>query len=450
MLSTGTLCDAIQEALDQNQVFVPSLGFSSERRHLPPTQVNVLYAVMALTCTDGQLQRLPKPSARMASLVFRNMADVWPEVTQLAKQDGALQIIQNNFQTYMVLRSQLNDQKLRRLWTSLRLAIRDTSPKQLPSNLSRFAHINETMLSQTDRFNMICECIHWCLTSPNKENQQPTTPAFRRKPCDILSYDPYGNDGKFSRSGAVHILLHEETEKEEKVLYDGYNYERFIEYTAKNSLLIRNIDCSLGVINVRCAPRETCRYQLRRIEDDQFGLARDFVYQYEHEFKRKKWWKDSLPNMIYRGLSLGVWTAYAFFDMNGRIAAYVDFKIRTDGDFEIGTQLTAKEARGQGLATSLINFIRLKYINTCFFTGTYEENGPMKHVFEKIGFQETLFYDPNTGESSNRIQERINPDFPDDESKMTNSIYYHIISIMEDAKLGAVSSNSEDSLTANF
>ena len=74
----------------------------------------------------------------------------------------------------------------------------------------------------------------------------------------------------------------------------------------------------------------------------------------------------------------------------------------------------------------------------------------MKHIFEKIGFQETLFYDPSTGESSNRIRERINPDFPDDESKMTNSIYYHIISIMEETKLGAVASNSEDRLTANF
>lgn len=68
----------------------------------------------------------------------------------------------------------------------------------------------------------------------------------------------------------------------------------------------------------------------------------------------------------------------------------------------------------------------------------------MKHVFEKMGFQETLFYDPDTGESSNRIQERINPDFPNDENKMTNSIYYHIISIMEETKFGAVETNNSE------
>ncbi len=179
-------------------------------------------------------------------------------------------------------------------------------------------------------------------------------------------------------------------------------------------------------------------YQIKRVEAEGYGQARDFIYQYESEFKTKKWWDDRLPNMIYDGLTSEKWTAYALYNHQGKMVAYIDYKIRTDGDIELGTQLTDASCRKQGIATGLINFMRLKFINSCFFTGTHEKNEGMKRVFEKLGFQETLFYDPVTGESSNRIQERIDPAFPDDEDKMTNSIYFHIMGIMEETRLGAV------------
>lgn len=444
MLNAGKLCSALQKAIGKNQIATPVMAFESERHHVRPTQQNIVHAVLALVYTDEQLKTLQKPDPKTASLVFRNSANIWTEVTEQAKKEDALQVIQKNFESYIVRSSNLQENQIQSLWTALQIAIRDTPRSQLPPHIQNYAHIDGTKLSQENRRKMICECIQWCLISPNLINKQPTVPAFRRKPSNILAYDPYGNDGKFSKSGAVHLLLRVKDGEKEETLYNGYNYEKVMELIVQENLLIRKVDCSLGMIDVQCISQYQHTYRMGKVDEKQFGQARDFIYQYEREFKKKIWWRDTLPNMIYHGLSQGKWTAYAIYDGNNQMVAYLDYKIRTDGNFELGTQLTAEDCRGQGFATGLINFIRLKYINTCFFTGTYEGNDSMKHVFEKMGFQETLFYDPDTGESSNRIQERINPDFPNDENKMTNSIYYHIISIMEETKFGAVETNNSE------
>ena len=64
------------------------------------------------------------------------------------------------------------------------------------------------------------------------------------------------------------------------------------------------------------------------------------------------------------------------------------------------------------------------------FGGTSEENIGMRSVFEKTGFEENLFFDSETNITTNLIQERINPDFPDDTTKNTNSVYYYCNSLL--------------------
>ena len=75
------------------------------------------------------------------------------------------------------------------------------------------------------------------------------------------------------------------------------------------------------------------------------------------------------------------------------------------------------------------------FISNRLFSGTYEENGAMRHVFHKCGFQPHLFFDPETLLESNKIRERIDVNDPENEQVMTNSVYYYCNSIMNRFRL---------------
>ena len=72
------------------------------------------------------------------------------------------------------------------------------------------------------------------------------------------------------------------------------------------------------------------------------------------------------------------------------LVSYLDYKIRTDGDIELGIQLTSETERKKHFATALINYLRFKYMYAKFFTGTYEENEKMRAVLKITGFHEYL------------------------------------------------------------
>ena len=76
-------------------------------------------------------------------------------------------------------------------------------------------------------------------------------------------------------------------------------------------------------------------------------------------------------------------------------------------------------------------------MNSCLFSGTFEENVGMRRVFEKTGFKEHLFCDEDGKETSNRIRERYDPNFPNDTTKLTNSVYYYANSLLTETRLGA-------------
>lgn len=438
MLNLGVLCQVFQNEI-KTDIYIPR-EYSSERILVKPTQPNILHLIISLLYPSDLLQSLQRPSAKQACLIFKNQLELWPEAKKLAYKDNAAITIESNFNMYVARR--LTFEQLRHIFFALQSKLRNSS-FSLPGELKNLIHVTSKELNQSNCSSFIATIIYWCFHTDNKNDQLPSVEYFRRKPCDLFSYDPYGDGGKYSKSSAVHITLMQSPASNGHMLYNGYNYEHCLELIIQNNIPITKIDCSLGMINIHCsAPFQNGLY-LKRIDENNYGKARDFIYQYESEFKPKKWWKDTLPNMVYNGLSKGIWTAYAWYDSDNNIISYLDYKLRTDGYIELGTQLTSASYRSLGLATSLIELMRLKFINSCFFTGTYEENEGMKHVFKKIGFQETLFYDPETDTHSNRIKERINPDFPDVSEKMTNSVYYNLVSIMEDTKMGAVEINKQ-------
>lgn len=444
-LNMGTLCCIMRKEVRGN-VLAPR-EFSKEFGNYPLTQENILHSMIALAYPADQLGTLQKPTPKTASLIFRNQQDLRQEWREMAQGEGAAETIRVNFTCHVAHR--LDKGQKERILHSIQGLLRETPTDELPEHLTKHILFQYDEKREEQYGRVMAECIQWCFLAPNTEYREPAIPALRRKPYDLLSYDPYGSGGGYSKSRAIRIILREDRPDGIRTLYDGYNHERFLEYVLKNNIVIKEIDCSLSMIDMLCRACEGNPYRLKRVEAEDYGQARDFIFRHKQEFRTKKWWKASLPDMIYDGLSKEIWTAYAFYNEAGRIMAYLDYKIRTDGDFELGTQLTEEECRGQGLATGLINFMRLKFINACFFSGTYEENGGMRRIFEKLGFQETLFYDPETEKSSNRIQERLDPDYPEDEGKMTNSVYYHIRSIMEETRIGAILSDSETKTVAH-
>ena len=118
--------------------------------------------------------------------------------------------------------------------------------------------------------------------------------------------------------------------------------------------------------------------------------------------------------MALNGLQTEKWTGYVYKNKENHLVSYLDYKIRTDGDIELGIQLTSETERKKHFATALINYLRFKYMYAKFFTGTYEKNEKMRAVLKATGFDEYFFKgkDQNGCESekqANRIQERVNP-----------------------------------------
>lgn len=434
-LNFGSLCIALRE-IANGCLWVPDCFGTGGKRLVRVKQSQVVDTVYSLLLTDEERAVSWVPtSERDASMVVRNLHSIRPELWELALQKDRPKIIYQNFEKHIY--AYFDDRQRHNFLVQLEQLV-DAIPDDRDSyNLKA----NFPMRYDKDNREIYCkvatECIHWCFIVPNDQKSIPSNIAFSRKPYDILSYDPYNRGRQYSKSGAIRMVIREDHDDLKNVLFDGYNFEQCLEYILAHNLVIKKIDCSLSFIDMVCVPCAENPYYLKRVGPEDYTRVRNFIFLHEHEYRTKKWWKDWLSNMVYNGLMLGKWTGYAYYNEHNDLVSYLDYKIRTDGDFELGTQLTVTPCRGHYLATGLINFMRFKFMNSCFFTGTYEENQNMKHIFEKAGFTEHLFYDPETDSVSNRIKERINLNFPDDDSKMTNSIYYNANSILNETRLGS-------------
>ena len=193
----------------------------------------------------------------------------------------------------------------------------------------------------------------------------------------------------------------------------------------RQSLIIKSVNYSTGVIQVNYDRFPKSGYTLRRLKAKDADIARNFIREHETEFHAKRGWNGRLlSDMASNGLLIEKWVAYGYFDPAENIIAYLDAKLRVDGGVELGIALTDNQYRGMQLASSLIYFFKLLFPYSRLFGGTYEENRSMRRTFNATGFIQILYYNRQTGNTTSMIRERIDPEHLEDESRDTNSVYY--------------------------
>lgn len=278
-------------------------------------------------------------------------------------------------------------------------------------------------------FSRIACIMFEALKQSNVKSDPVALPALRYKPKDIERDDPYGMATMHSNSTALVIEMIDD--KHASTSEELHSIDRALEFIEKKNAFILRIDCSIGRIKVFY--KINADYVLRRLEKADYIRASDFLRAHLDEFRPKASWRNrSLSEMVLNGLETEVWTGYIYENKSRNLVSYIDVKIRSDGFCEIGAQLTEKPERGKHFATALINYIRLKYAYARLYTGTFEENTPMRTTLKATGFEECYFVDYANGKRTNRIQERINPLAPDDKDKMTYSVYYTVPSVISE------------------
>ena len=442
-LTLGSLCRAFKEAANRADILVPEEGnlvTASAKK-----QENFVMAICSLVYPGNE--GLPvKPSSTLTSNIFNNWEHIDDCCLKQARRDDAYDIIRQNVEesVYDVLDDGSRVVFLVKLQELIGEIPGIYDLYNLKSHIG-FVYDKKAENCKKEYCDIIAKCVYWCLITDNKWERIPTAVALTQKPKITYKYklDPHHFLSAQSSSTAIRFTVHEDFNEEWETIFDSYNYEDFMEFILQNNLVIQDVNCSLGQIEAICIPRKNSQYILRRVRPKDYEQVRTLIYKHIEEFREKRNWltekNKNLAEMVYKGLSEeGKWTAYAYYSDKDTIVAYLDYKIRSDGDFELGTQLTVPECREQQLARSLINFLRLKYINSRFFTGTYEENKKMKAVVARTGFVPHLFFDSETGVVSNQIKERIDRAHPDDDSYMTNSVYFYADSVIYNTRYGTI------------
>ena len=213
-----------------------------------------------------------------------------------------------------------------------------------------------------------------------------------------------------------------------------HNLEKLLALILRKSYLITKIECASNIITLHYRDAKAEGYILRRIRPKDINNVHQFIKKHHSEFHEKLSWKGkAIEDMAKNGLK-DKWTGYAYFYSDGSLASYLDYKIRTDSDIELGIALTDDSSRNKSLSTGLVNLFRIKFMSQRLFTGTYEENIAMRKALESCNFQPNYFQDKAAGIETCLVRERIDPTAPTDDAKLTNSIYYYANSLLFDVR----------------
>ncbi len=396
------------------------------------SQRDVATAVLLLPYSDKALEDADEEildiSDTYASRCIRNISKVKRVIREYSCTVD-LDVLQRNIETRLLDRMTSN--QLQYFWEAVKALVRKLPPDEARTKLCDYLDQcyldSEDYLPLYSRF--LAKCVQFCLLMPNNPGEKPRWGWLNKAPAIDKHSDPYRLVSNDPGSNAVRVLLRD---------VRGFDrtrefrcFDLVIEQIKKKNLIIKNIDCTAGAIQVSYDRFPENGYKLRRLKAADAETASAFIHEHENEFRVKRSWSGRpLSEMIVNGLQNGIWTAYGYFSPAGKLIAYLDAKIRVDGSVEYGAALTESKYRGMQLASSLIYFFKLLFAYSRLFGGTYEENKSMRKTFDSTGFKQILYYDRDADRMVRLIPERINPAYPTDESKDTNSVYYFSESLM--------------------
>lgn len=278
------------------------------------------------------------------------------------------------------------------------------------------------------------KCIWFCLCMPNTPGETIKWENHNVAPDIHSKNDPYRLVSKDRGSTAVMIQVIVSGPDGQTWEEPFHNFNDVTNLILKQCLIIDDIKFDNSTIKISCTQLASPNYTLRKLTREESHIAEDFVLRHEEEFRRKVSWRERrLSEMIQNGLDTGQWSAYGYFDSDGKLIAYLDNKLRIDGGVELGALLTEPEYRRYHLASSLIYFYKLLYPHCRVLGGTFEENHNMIKTFQATGFSRILYYDRTTMQKTKTIRERIDPKHPNDPEKYTNSVYYFSESLIAQA-----------------
>ena len=310
----------------------------------------------------------------------------------------------------------------------------------LTSFMKKLREIIDNLYNQEDKDHLNIgdddTCLIYCLrhianSTNNIDNS--TIEGDNLSTFDYLEGDPYtrGEMKQFSASHAIRIDLWECNIAPDNIDDAIFGCEEFtdfnevVQFVLTHNLKIHSIQTSCGYFRVEA---KNSHLKLRAIDNnskEDIAKVFRFILKHDSDFRPKRSWRGrKLGEMCANGLKKGVWHAYAYMDENDEIAAYLDYKIRSDGYIDLGAALVNEEYRQQRLASSLIYLFELMFPQSPFFGGTYEENDSMIQTFTTTGFVPRNYYNTETKEKTNRIQERITEAYK--ESKQDKDLGYSV------------------------
>lgn len=141
-------------------------------------------------------------------------------------------------------------------------------------------------------------------------------------------------------------------------------------------------------------------YKIRAVNSEEFSKIRRAISQ--NYFLEKSSWSKPLSDMAYDGLIQGKWFGVGCFGENEDLMSYLDYKVRKNGEIEIGICMTIEQYRKRGLAKLLLGFLIACYPSREITIGTSESNLEMIACIKKVGFKEefTIPNDRINGEAS--------------------------------------------------
>lgn len=391
------------------------------------TQANVCTFLYALPLSDQQISKAIQVKVRDANWLFYHRREVDQNVKDSIQNANAHHLILRNLE-YRYFRYMTPDQK-KSLWSQLQSIIQHAQFD--PENSFGLTDCIKMNFSNENLCILVSKCFLYCVTFSNRDfnaqnSNQVLSPASVLPTLEQLpDYDPYSSLGDYrANSKALQFSLTEPGKTT-----DFFSLERVLDYIKANHLMIYKLDCQDQALMLDCRPLPD-GLTLFRLEEQDIEQARQAVEDHKDEFRNKVSWKGKeLFEMLDNGLKSGVWTAYGYRTPSGELAAYLDYKIRTDSDLELGIQLTDPAYRKKHIASSLVYLFMLMFADSRVVTGTYEENRGMRKVLTDCGFKPHVFYDPVNKLSTSYIRERINPKYPDDPLARSNSVYYESSSL---------------------